>query len=146
MLLWTRKHQCCPPAKTSISSVKTLGVVWLGLVSLFNCISTFVGYLMPKQWYYLTYSWGDKGFMPFLRVLVQPDCCSNSPTSKPQSSTLAITLRWHPVGAVETTYQMRWLVGMDGSRETDSPKNSCSKHALMIQFEANTCYQSFTYV
>ena len=25
------------------------------LVSLFNGISTFVGYLMPKQWYYLSY-------------------------------------------------------------------------------------------
>ena len=36
-------------------------MVWFGLVSLFNGISTFVGYLMPKpilleeqMWYYLT--------------------------------------------------------------------------------------------
>ena len=35
-------------------------------MSLFNGISTFVGYLMPKQlWYYLTYRWEDKGVHTF---------------------------------------------------------------------------------
>ena len=35
---------------------------WPDLVSLFNGISTFVGYLMPKghSWYYLTHSWEHK--------------------------------------------------------------------------------------
>ena len=41
---------------------KQLQSYWL--VSLFNGISTFVGYLMPKifskKWYYLTHSWEDK--------------------------------------------------------------------------------------
>ena len=43
-----------------------------GLVSLFNGISTFVGYLIPKAilleeqyWYYLTHSWEDKGVHTF---------------------------------------------------------------------------------
>ena len=35
------------------------------LASLFNGISTFVGYLMPKTWYYLTHSWEDKGIYTF---------------------------------------------------------------------------------
>ena len=47
------------------------GLVWFGLVSLFNSISTFVGYLMHKailldeQWYYFTHSWEDKGVHSF---------------------------------------------------------------------------------
>ena len=36
-----------------------------GLVSLFNGISTFLGYLMPKPFSYLTHSWEDKGVHTF---------------------------------------------------------------------------------
>ena len=57
----------------------------LGLVSLFNGISTFIGYLMPKPfffegqyWYYLANSWGDevvptfpKGFCLKGNIIVQ---------------------------------------------------------------------------
>ena len=45
------------------------------LVSLFNGISTFVGYLMSKpfleeqKWYYLTHSWEDKRVHTFLKGL-----------------------------------------------------------------------------
>ena len=51
--------------------------MWFSLVTLFNCISTFMNYLMPKPSLFKNSSgtiWskagGDKGFMPFLRVLV----------------------------------------------------------------------------
>ena len=38
----------------------------VGLVPLFNSISTFVGYLMPKPFSkYLTHSWEDKGVHTF---------------------------------------------------------------------------------
>ena len=44
----------------------------MNLVSLFDDISTFVGYLIAKsilqeaqQWYYLTHSWEDKGVHTF---------------------------------------------------------------------------------
>ena len=47
-------------------------VGWFGLVSLFNGISTFLGYFNAKailleeqQWYYLTHSWEDKGVYIF---------------------------------------------------------------------------------
>ena len=50
------KKKAPPPKKTMV-----------GLISLFNGISTFVGYLMPEeqQWYYLTHSWEDKGVHTF---------------------------------------------------------------------------------
>ena len=42
-------------------------LVWFGLISLFNGISTFVGYLMPvtflieeESWYSVTHSWVNK--------------------------------------------------------------------------------------
>ena len=40
-----------------------------GLVSLFNDISLFMGYLMPKPslWYYLTHSSGDKEVHAFFK-------------------------------------------------------------------------------
>ena len=46
-------------------------VVWFGLVSLFNGISTFVGYLVPEEqlWYYLTRSWEDKEVHTFLESI-----------------------------------------------------------------------------
>ena len=46
-------------------------IIFIGLVSLFNGISTFMGYLQlfyftiseeKQQWYFLTHSWKDKGF------------------------------------------------------------------------------------
>ena len=47
-------------------------MVWFGLVSLLNGISTFVGYFNAKAilleeqlWYYLTHSWEDKGVHTF---------------------------------------------------------------------------------
>ena len=48
---------------------------WFSLVSLFNHISTFVGYLMPKSslknsMVLFNSLQGDKRFMPFQRVLV----------------------------------------------------------------------------
>ena len=34
--------------KRAYTFTKSIGLVWFGLVSLFNGISAFVGYLMPK--------------------------------------------------------------------------------------------------
>ena len=42
------------------SFIEVRHYVWLGLFSLFNGISTFVAYLIPKR-YYLTHSWEDEG-------------------------------------------------------------------------------------
>ena len=66
-----------------------------GLVSLFNGISTFVGYLLTKNSSdtLLTHSWRDKGFIPFLKVLAQKELNSAAGlellTMMSQSSTLA---------------------------------------------------------
>ena len=40
-------------------------LILFGLVSLFNAISTFVDYLMPKPFSYLTHSWEDMGVHTF---------------------------------------------------------------------------------
>ena len=83
-----------------------MSMFWICLVSLFNGISTFMGYLMPKpssrkkqQWYYLTHSWWDKGVLiPFPRALVIKwmqyyKWSLNSLTLRLQSSTLVIMSR-----------------------------------------------------
>ena len=48
-----------------------VGLIWFALVSLFNDISTFVGYLMPKLYFYRTavVGGGIREFMPFLSIL-----------------------------------------------------------------------------
>ena len=56
----------------------------IGLVSLFNGISTFVGYLMPmsslkkdrKSWSYLFHIWGDKGVRFFLKSESERNCAN----------------------------------------------------------------------
>ena len=64
----------------------------LGLVSLFNVISNFMGYLMPKAFLKRTviHSWGNKVFRPFLRVY---DGSSNSLHGILQTCTSA-TRQW----------------------------------------------------
>ena len=44
-----------------------LSMVWFDLVSLFDGISTFVGYSMCRTSFYLTHSWKDKGVHTFLK-------------------------------------------------------------------------------
>ena len=72
----------------------------VGLVSLFNSISTFVDYLLPKAelqeyfWYYFTNSWDDKGVHTFPKGICPK---VNSLTTIPQSSALTITPRGQPL-------------------------------------------------
>ena len=75
------------------------------LISLFNGISTFVGYFNTKailveeqQWYYLTCSWENKRVIPFPKVLLKKwmwhqNLSLNSLISRLQSIILAIRLQ-----------------------------------------------------
>ena len=47
------------------SVVQRDGLVWFGLVSLFNGIATFFMLFNAKEQYYLTHSWEDKGVHTF---------------------------------------------------------------------------------
>ena len=63
---------CLEPHELLVTTVIVHTFVCCLLIVVFNRISTFLGYLMPKpvilegqQWYYLTHSWENKGFHTF---------------------------------------------------------------------------------